>query len=149
MKSYWHFIISGVDDVGSSVIGLSIRAGSTFRDKGGVIRNVLKAVSHPKYNPRSLDYDVAVLKIVQLSFGRTIQSVQLPTREPQAGFYGFVSGYGLTSENAKSGSNHLRGVLIPTVLRSTCNQLYNNGITNQMICAGYLVGRKDACQGFK
>ena len=126
---------------------MSIRAGSTYQHQGGVVRNVLKVVVHPQYNPLNLDYDVSVLKVLQLSFGRTIRAVQLPSREPQAGFYGFVSGYGLTHENGKSGSNQLRGVLLPIVSRSTCNKLYNNGITNQMICAGYIIGRKDSCQG--
>lgn len=128
---------------------MSVRAGSTYQHKGGIIRNVLKIVLHPSYNPLNLDYDVSILKIPQLSFGRAIHSVQLPTREPQAGFYGFVSGFGLTNENGKSGSKQLRGVLLPIVSRSMCNKLYKNGITNQMICAGYLIGRKDSCQGLK
>ncbi|CAO1393888.1 unnamed protein product [Diamesa tonsa] len=136
-----------VDDVGTSVYGLSIRAGSTYQHKGGVVRNVLRIVVHPKYNPLNLNYDVSVFKIQQLSFGRTIRSVQLPSREPLAGFFGFVSGFGLTNENGKNGSNQLRGVLLPIVSRSTCNKLYNNEITNQMICAGYMIGRKDSCQG--
>ena len=138
-----------MDNVGTSGIGLSIRAGSTYQDRGGVIRNIVRVICHPKYNSRNLDYDAAVLKTPQLPFGRTINSVQLPIREPQAGFYGFVSGYGLTNENAKIGSNHLRSVLVPIVSRSSCNQLYKNKITNQMLCAGYLIGRKDSCQGYK
>ena len=89
------------------VIGLSIRAGSTYRDNSCVIHNVLNVPCHPKYDLRNLVYVLAVIKILQLSFGRTIHSVQLPKREPQAGLYGFISGYGLTNENTRSVSNHL------------------------------------------
>lgn len=44
--------------------------------------------------------------------------------------------------------NHLRQVQVELIANKICNepQAYNNAVTPRMLCAGYLEGKRDACQ---
>uniref|UniRef100_A0A336M3B4 CSON009631 protein n=1 Tax=Culicoides sonorensis TaxID=179676 RepID=A0A336M3B4_CULSO len=58
--------------------GYSIRAGSTSQYEGGVVVNVVRVIVHPKYNKKTLDYDVAIMKLAEpLTFSDKIQPVEL------------------------------------------------------------------------
>lgn len=58
-----------------------------------------------------------------------------------------VAGWGRTEER-KPPSSSLRKVAVPIISREECfNSGYaKNRITENMICAGYADGKKDACQ---
>jgi len=57
-----------------------------------------------------------------------------------------VAGWGATSEGG-SGSDQLLKLTVPVLSNSDCLTAYS-GITNSMVCAGYLTqSGKDSCQG--
>lgn len=63
---------------------------------------------------------------------------------------GVVTGWGNTREDGQS-SDVLMKVVVPIISDNQCRQNYlaigyNGPITNNMICAGYSRGGKDACQ---
>lgn len=63
---------------------------------------------------------------------------------------GVVTGWGNTKEDGES-SDVLMKVVVPIISDNECRQSYRaigytGPITNNMICAGYSSGGKDACQ---
>lgn len=59
-----------------------------------------------------------------------------------------VSGWGYTSATSGKASDTLRSVKLPIISAHRCNSSasYSGHITNNMICAGFNNGGKDACQ---
>lgn len=59
-----------------------------------------------------------------------------------------VSGWGYTSPNSGQIPSTLRTVTLPIVSAEKCNssQSFNGSITENMLCAGYSSGGKDACK---
>lgn len=53
---------------------------------------------------------------------------------------------GLTQSTDES-NEVLRAVVVPIINHEYCNELHDGDITDQMICAGYDEGGKDACIG--
>ncbi|XP_017773892.1 PREDICTED: trypsin-2-like [Nicrophorus vespilloides] len=134
---------------GSSASSLSIRAGSSIRNSGGVVIAVKKIHQNPKYNSRTIDYDISVMELVSpLSFGSGIQTVSLPKNGEAAtvGADAICTGWGTTSEGGSLPSK-LQTVTVKVVSTKECSDAYGVGeITDRMICAG-VGGGKDACQG--
>ena len=117
-------------------------------------QTVSVVIKHPRYDDETYDYDLAVLKLsapVQSSTG--VKVIRLATTaniyKPLyvAGKMTTVSGWGATRFQGTS-SYTLRKVQVPIVSNAACKVFYGPGsITNQMTCAGYSAGGKDACQG--
>lgn len=59
-----------------------------------------------------------------------------------------VIGWGNT-KNADESTNIIRGVTLPYIETEECNEMYREfgSLTPRMICAGYVEGGKDSCQG--
>ena len=58
-----------------------------------------------------------------------------------------VSGWG-TLKSRGVAAEILQKVNVPGITNAQCNNLYNNGITGTMLCAGNVAdGGVDACQG--
>lgn len=59
-----------------------------------------------------------------------------------------VSGWGYTSSVGQQIPSTLRTVTVPIVSTEKCNSSdsFNGSITENMLCAGYTVGGKDACE---
>lgn len=134
---------------GLSASSLSIRAGSSFHQSGGQVRNVERIIQHPNYNEATIDFDISILKLDQnLQIGESIQIPLLNLLTPVPGSISTVSGWGLLWENGPL-PDQLQAVKVPIVSRQNCESAYGQArITSRMICAGYLgVGGKDACQG--
>uniref|UniRef100_A0A4W3JXD1 Peptidase S1 domain-containing protein n=1 Tax=Callorhinchus milii TaxID=7868 RepID=A0A4W3JXD1_CALMI len=105
-----------------------------------VTRSIKRITVHSKYNQYTSDYDIALLELnAPVFFSDTIQPICLPaaTHVFSNGAHCYVTGWGSTRKEA-------RVKMIPL---STCNKLYENGVTPRMLCAGYLHGGVDACQG--
>uniref|UniRef100_A0A3B5BF22 trypsin n=1 Tax=Stegastes partitus TaxID=144197 RepID=A0A3B5BF22_9TELE len=60
-----------------------------------------------------------------------------------------VSGWGYTSPSGGQIPSTLRTVKLPIISTEKCNssESFNGSITENMICAGYSIGGKDACKG--
>uniref|UniRef100_A0A4W3JYU9 Peptidase S1 domain-containing protein n=1 Tax=Callorhinchus milii TaxID=7868 RepID=A0A4W3JYU9_CALMI len=120
-----------------------------------VTRSIKRITVHSKYNQYTSDYDIALLELnAPVFFSDTIQPICLPaaTHVFSNGAHCYVTGWGVLHEDGM----WLRQSELATVLQearvkmiplSTCNKLYENGVTPRMLCAGYLHGGVDACQG--
>ncbi|WP_163835544.1 trypsin-like serine protease [Spartinivicinus ruber] len=119
-------------------------------NEGEVIR-AEKTIIHPKYNPRSSDNDIALIKLQRpVSSSLNITPINLADTNIhhnaiKPGTKVKVAGWGNTQQNIML-SNKLMEVDVPVVSQQECSQAYG-GITENMVCAGYKQGGKDSCQG--
>ncbi|XP_018563116.1 trypsin-4-like isoform X2 [Anoplophora glabripennis] len=130
----------------------SVRAGSIYMDKGGVVSDVKEAILHPGYDSNTEDYDLAILKLSKhLPLSEDIRPVRLPEQDesPPRGVKGYVTGWGSVSAFEDFIPEELRVLEIPVLERETCEDIYDsvNIITKRMFCAGYRQGGRDSCQG--
>ncbi|XP_029833635.4 chymotrypsin-like protease CTRL-1, partial [Ixodes scapularis] len=112
---------------------------------------------HPQWNPSTLNYDYALLKLARpLNFTgseKALMPICLPT--PNQEFDGMTctaSGWGRTKDVTQGGSlsQSLQKVDLPIVAYRTCRYYYrsiNDVVENTMICAGPKAGGKGSCQG--
>ncbi len=109
----------------------------------------IKAIHvHPNYqHGSSSDNDIALLELNQASNQSPVSSAtpslmgQIAIATPLK-----VMGWGTLQENG-SASDTLQEVDLPLVSQASCNQTYQGGITDNMLCAGFTAGGKDSCQG--
>ncbi|XP_018081440.1 transmembrane protease serine 5 isoform X2 [Xenopus laevis] len=113
---------------------------------------VKKIIYHQKYDGRSHDYDVALVKLVKpLNYSDNMRPVCLPQYDQEfpVGTECWVTGWGHTHPDSIHMSESLKEALVPLISTRKCNSscVYGGDITPRMICAGYLEGKVDACQG--
>lgn len=130
---------------------LSVRAGSTNHKNGGQIVVVEKIIIHPQYDKKKVNNDIAILVLKgSLKLGATVVLMRLPNQGEQVpdGAKGIVTGWGAIRENTRP-VDGLRMAEIPVVANAKCNALpeYKGHITANMMCAGYLNGNRDSCDG--
>ncbi|XP_063930610.1 trypsin-3-like isoform X2 [Zophobas morio] len=138
-----------------NVSTLSIRAGSTFWDEGGVNIKVQKAFTHPEYDERSVDYDVAVLRLESfLPFNEFIQPVDLALEIDKwpVNTSAITSGWGLLDEQHEEDMSpkSLKAVVLHVIDMALCERVYGSlmiQVSANMLCVGTLDGSKDACKG--
>nr|XP_049461070.1 trypsin 3A1-like [Anopheles coluzzii] len=131
-----------------SLSGVTIYAGSTSRTTGGRVFVVTDNFIHPKYDPDTFDFDVAVLRVkTPFTPNMNIASVPLvpanyavPDKVQPT-----VAGWGRTSTGGTL-SPTLRAVAIPVMGNIPCQELWiDTDITDNMLCAG--AKGRDACTG--
>ncbi|KAJ8711578.1 hypothetical protein PYW08_008532 [Mythimna loreyi] len=132
-----------------------VRAGSSYRNTGGIIGYVDAYFNHPTYGSNGYDGDISVIRLIGgLEYSPVVkpgtivaQGVSIPDGLPVV-----HAGWGTTSQGG-SLSSQLRDVTIYTINNELCAARYLTlpwplVVTENMICAGILdVGGKDACQG--
>ncbi|XP_016383178.1 polyserase-2 [Sinocyclocheilus rhinocerous] len=109
-------------------------------------RKVSEIILHPDYDNLPHDNDMALLHLSSpVNFTNYIQPVCLAAEGSTFNSDTmWVTGWG----NANSGEQQiLQEVDVPVVGNSKCNCLYEELITDNMMCAGPLEGGKDSCQG--
>ncbi|PSN49652.1 hypothetical protein C0J52_14793 [Blattella germanica] len=130
---------------------IKLRAGSSVRGTGGTVHQASQVIAHSKFTFEEMDCDVAVVKVsAPFVYGVGIAPISLTTTEPSAGEIATVSGWGLTSPTEIFLPTRLQVVQEPIVDHQKCNDIYYNqfgDITENMICAGYEEGGKEACNG--
>ncbi|KAJ4138522.1 hypothetical protein NW768_002359 [Fusarium equiseti] len=136
---------------GRSASSFAIRAGSNSRTSGGVTSRVSSIRMHPSFSGSTLNNDVALLKLStsiptsgSISYGRLAASGS----DPATGAQLTVAGWGATSQGSSTSPVNLLKVTVPVVSRASCRSSYGtSSITDNMFCAGYTQGGRDACQG--
>ncbi|XP_018333505.1 trypsin 3A1-like [Agrilus planipennis] len=121
----------------------SVRAGSNYRNFGGVTRAVSAIYVPARYNSSTADLDVALISLQSpLQYGIAINAVSLPASNIliPAGTNAITTGWGEGIFNSR-----LRGVSVPVVSYSACRNTYK--LTPNMICAGFAGENRNACQG--
>lgn len=134
----------------ASASSLSVRAGSSLRNQGGVVISLLTYHQHPQYDDWYIDYDISILHFAsEFSLGTAIGPAALPSLNQvvEAGTPAVVTGWGSTQEGG-SLPLQLQAVEVPIISQEDCRSAYGSAsVTDRMICAGLLEeGGKDACQ---
>ncbi|XP_017769450.1 PREDICTED: transmembrane protease serine 9-like [Nicrophorus vespilloides] len=129
---------------------LTVRAGTTTSNVGGVKIDVAEVRQHEEYNPMSVNNDVSILKLAKpLQFKESISPINLPksTEDLPSGTKVVVTGWGVTFEGGSVAEKFLRKVELYSLSNDECRAINGGMITPEMICAGIEEGGKDACQG--
>uniref|UniRef100_A0A182RRJ2 trypsin n=1 Tax=Anopheles funestus TaxID=62324 RepID=A0A182RRJ2_ANOFN len=140
-----------LEGVASSEV--SVRAGSTYKQHGGIIHNAKRIVIHPDWDSSTNEADCALVELddpLPLN-GQTIASIEMPEEDeedPAEGSKAMVSGWGKTL-NVYHSNLILRATFVPIVHRDNCQKAYRrtNTISERMLCAGFFGGGHDSCQG--
>lgn len=120
-----------------------------------VILDVVQGFKHPNYNTKTMDNDIALLRLqTPAPTTEYIVPICLPGREMAErvlhlnGTKTVVSGWGKEDMNSTKHSSVLNVIEIPLVSHSICTQqMFPHTISNNVLCAGILGQRKDACEG--
>ncbi|XP_016955336.1 trypsin [Drosophila biarmipes] len=128
----------------------SVRAGSASTEEGGQRRDVAGVILHPDFKLRTLENDIALLKISKpFSVGESIQLVKLPL--PGLNILPrtlLVAGWGNPGENDNDAEPKLRGTFVKVIDQRRCRRLYSyldRPITEDMVCAA--APGRDHCFG--
>ena len=122
---------------------------------GGKRVKVAQIYQHESYDNYTTNNDIAILELVNEVEG--VEPINMMTPEIEAtlneGFEFTVMGWGNTDTESPSYPQRLREVNVPLYNRAQCIADYTeegseeSGITDQMLCAGFVEGGKDSCQG--
>lgn len=150
VASVWDYSTSASFS-GKTADRLRVRLGSSEASRNGEMLRLQKIVQHEKFNFSNVDYDFSLLQLQHpIEFDETKKAIKLPDADQMFddGEACFVSGWGNT-QNLLESREWLRQVQVPLVNQQVCSDKYKQygGVTERMICAGYLEGGKDACQG--
>ncbi|XP_066507628.1 transmembrane protease serine 2 [Hoplias malabaricus] len=113
-------------------------------------RTVFRIISHPGFDPKTNDNDIAMMKLSSRFTMPNVGPVCLPnvgvSFSAQTECY--ITGWGALSSQGPS-PDVLQEARVSVIDRSICNSptVYNGQITQSMICAGRLQGGVDSCQG--
>ena len=107
-------------------------------------------VSHPQYDPRTTDYDYAIITLTTpIVFSDSAMPVCLPTQELGGGEEAIVTGWGTTEYGGQISPDVLQEATVTVLTNTACrggDTLYvPSDITSRMVCAAQT--NKDACQG--
>ncbi|KAL6468287.1 hypothetical protein MHYP_G00239640 [Metynnis hypsauchen] len=135
----------------------SVRLGDYLRFKkedSEVTIPVSKIVSHPKYNPVTVDNDIALLRLATpVKFTDYILPACLPSRSLAErvlhlnGTQTVVTGWGKQNETASHYSSTLGFINVPLVDHAECARHMVNNLTQNVLCAGIIGKVRDACKG--
>lgn len=114
---------------------------------------VAKAFKHPNYNRETVDNDIALLRLVTPApFNSYIAPICLPGRAMAErvlhlnGTTTVVTGWG--KDDSGKYSSALNVIKVPLVSHSVCaQQMLPYTISENVLCAGILGQRIDACEG--
>ncbi|KAK6627827.1 hypothetical protein RUM44_010306 [Polyplax serrata] len=113
-------------------------------------RKVNRVIRHSGYNDRTFNNDIALLQLdKEVTFDDELRPVCLPARGKSFSHYdGLVTGWGVRSQGGVT-SPILHEVTVPIMSNAECRKTKygSKRITDNMLCAGFPEGKKDACQG--
>ncbi|KAL7035117.1 hypothetical protein ACKWTF_008233 [Chironomus riparius] len=122
---------------------LNVKEGSEIEFK------IQTSIKHPKYNKKTVDSDIALLKLPQsVERSHFIGFACLPEKSQQlpVGQSCKVIGWGKRKHSDESGTALLHEAEVPIISNDACrNVYYDYVITKNMFCAGS--HRRDTCSG--
>ncbi|CAK1540103.1 unnamed protein product [Leptosia nina] len=131
----------------------ALRRGAWPRGPWERIARVRQVVLHPRYAPRGFRNDIAMLRVDPVPLHARLRPACLPQprAQPPAGQYCTVVGWGQLYEHERVFPDTLQEVELPVISTAECRRrtrllpLYR--VTEDMFCAGYERGGRDACLG--
>ncbi|CAK9812585.1 Serine proteinase stubble [Anthophora plagiata] len=117
-------------------------------------RRVQIVASHPQFDPRTFEYDLALLRFYEplLPFQPNVLPICLPDDdENYVGRTAYVTGWGRLYDEGPLPST-LQEVAVPVINNTMCENMYRNAgyiehIPHIFICAGWKNGGFDSCEG--
>ncbi|XP_072742799.1 uncharacterized protein Np isoform X2 [Anoplolepis gracilipes] len=117
-------------------------------------RRVQIVASHPQFDARTFEYDLALLRFYEpvLPFQPNVLPICLPDDdETYVGRTAYVTGWGRLYEEGPLPSV-LQQVAVPVINNTVCEAMYRNAgyiehIPHIFICAGWRNGGFDSCEG--
>ncbi|XP_073980758.1 serine protease notopleural [Rhodnius prolixus] len=116
-------------------------------------RRVQIVASHPQFDPRTFEYDLALLRFYEpVTFQPNIIPVCVPEDDTNfVGSLAFVTGWGRLYEDGPLPSI-LQEVSVPVINNTLCETMYRAAgyiehIPEIFICAGWKKGGFDSCEG--
>ncbi|XP_026745780.1 trypsin, alkaline C-like [Trichoplusia ni] len=138
---------------GDTTVRWRVRVGSSFANRGGIVHTLASITVHPKYNSRTIDNDVAILRTASIiAFGEVVQPAPIagPNYILADNEVVWAAGWGTTASGGVS-SEQLRHVQLWSINYEICKSRYagrGTTVTDNMLCSGWLdVGGRDQCQG--
>ncbi|XP_020806604.1 trypsin alpha-3 [Drosophila serrata] len=112
------------------------------------IRLVDYVAIRPDFNKKTLNMDVAALRLTADMTGANIETIGLASQSVPPRALVKVSGWGLTTPDATSTATRVHSVIVPMWSRSSCVSAFKgiHRITRSMVCAAKLY-KKDSCDG--
>uniref|UniRef100_A0A4W3KJ95 Peptidase S1 domain-containing protein n=1 Tax=Callorhinchus milii TaxID=7868 RepID=A0A4W3KJ95_CALMI len=124
---------------------------SQYLSTSAVTQTIKRLIQHEQYDDTTLNYDITLLELsAPIAFNENIQPVCLPSSSHvfPAGKSCHIVGWGAKQENGECPiSLHLQVATVKIIDQALCNKRMKHQITTQMLCAGYLTGEIDACDG--
>uniref|UniRef100_A0A667YJA9 Peptidase S1 domain-containing protein n=1 Tax=Myripristis murdjan TaxID=586833 RepID=A0A667YJA9_9TELE len=123
-----------------------------LRGPSKFFRGISRVVIHPYYRVQASGYlnDIAMLKMSKkVTFSAKVANVSLSTVEDtfDSSSECWLTGWGNIGKNIPlPGEETLQQLKIPIIDQSECTAAYP-GLTDEMMCAGYMQSRKDGCDG--
>jgi len=150
-----HWIVTAGHCVGGLAISYNVVANQyDILTAEGMERKQIaqRIVRHPNYDADTISNDIALVRVANplyVAGESTVTPIALPRQgqESAVGRNSTVSGWGVTAEGGFL-PRYLRFVEVPIVSDTACAASYGTDlIADQMICAGFQDGGKDACNG--
>ncbi|XP_019750472.1 transmembrane protease serine 7 [Hippocampus comes] len=125
--------------------------GALTQGSAGHVAEIQRIVVHEYYDARTLDYDVALLRLKRAwppSLGPLVQPVCLPaaSHAVTARHRCWVTGWGHRFEEDKSLPSVLQKAQVSVMSQTECKKTYGP-VSPRMLCAGVPSGERDACRG--
>uniref|UniRef100_A0A8C2X179 Vitamin K-dependent protein C n=1 Tax=Cyclopterus lumpus TaxID=8103 RepID=A0A8C2X179_CYCLU len=125
------------------------------RDEGTeVTLKVIRTFKHPHYESRTVDNDIALMRLeTPAPFSQYVVPACLPGRDMAErvlhlnGTLTVVTGWGKQGMDDTTFSSALNVIRVPLVDRGLCSRQMTNNISDNVLCAGVLGQRTDACEG--
>ncbi|XP_035214384.1 flocculation protein FLO11-like [Stegodyphus dumicola] len=118
-----------------------------------VERRVQIVASHPQFDRRTFEYDLALLRFYEpVTFQKNILPICVPSgNNSYVGKYATVTGWGRLREEGPL-PDVIQEVSLPVITNKLCESMYQDAgfvedIPDIFICAGYADGGKDSCEG--
>uniref|UniRef100_A0A8C3V022 Peptidase S1 domain-containing protein n=1 Tax=Catharus ustulatus TaxID=91951 RepID=A0A8C3V022_CATUS len=131
--------------------GLRVRLGEddlSRREGTEQERRVVQAVPHPRFNPVTLDSDLALLRLDRPAVtNRAVRPLRLPQSCAPAGASCLLSGWGTVTTPQVTLPSRLICAYVQLLSEAACRRAYPQRITPSMLCAGVSDRRVDSCQG--
>lgn len=119
-----------------------------------VTLKVAEAFKHPRYDRRAADNDISLLRLESPApLSDYIVPVCLPGRRlaqrvlNRNGTMTVVSGWGKEDLQSSRFSSALNVIKVPLVDADTCRRQMSHNVTDNMLCAGVVGQKMDACEG--
>uniref|UniRef100_A0A2K6CS34 trypsin n=1 Tax=Macaca nemestrina TaxID=9545 RepID=A0A2K6CS34_MACNE len=97
--------------------------------------NAAKIISHPKYNNKTLNNDIMLIKLFSPAvINDRVSTISLPTAPPVAGTMCLISGWGNTLSFGADYPDELQCLDAPVPTQAECEASYSGEITSNMFC---------------